>query len=90
MTKMPQNVEGVETMMLQQLSAFQLEMNGGNWAQAVGFGTGGAFARGAGTAAIVSSDAMAGVELGAFGGPWGIAAGAAIGAASGVVMGLWG
>lgn len=75
---------------LQKLSPVELEMNGGNWAQAVGGGTLGGFAGGASTAAIISSDAMAGVELGAFGGPWGIAAGAAIGATAGVITGLWG
>lgn len=87
--KIRQTVKEVN-IILQKLSPVELEMRGGNWAQAVGGGTLGAFAGGGGTAAIVGSDAMAGVELGALGGPWGVAAGAAVGATAGVIMGLWG
>ena len=33
---------------------------------------------------------MAGVELGALGGPWRVATGVASGATAGVIVGLWG
>jgi hypothetical protein len=75
---------------LQPLDSVELEGRGGNWAAAVGEGVTGFFGGGVAVAVIAGSDAMEGAELGAFGGPWGVAAGAVIGGTAGVVAGLWG
>jgi hypothetical protein len=83
------SVAGTDThTQLQPLDSVELEGHGGNWAAAVGEGVTGFF--GGGVAVIAGSDAMAGVELGAAGGPWGVLAGGLIGGAAGVIAGLWG